>query len=92
MSHFQILTGILRLKNDLARETLLPVGILPVGQTNTLANELYSSGKDTTDKLYRIHVMMEATFSIVRELTRKLNVMEIRNIDALDVNKVCYYV
>jgi hypothetical protein len=70
----------------MSRETILPIGILPVGRTNTLANELYSFGEDRNDKLYRVYLMMEATFSIIRELTRTLNVMEIKNIDNTQVS------
>ena len=77
----QVVTGLLRLKSEQNSDSVIPIGILPVGKTNTLANKLYSFDADTEDKLYRIYVMMEATFSIIRELTKTLNVMEVKNID-----------
>jgi len=84
VSFFQVITGLLRMTNDLSNDPVLPLGILPVGRTNTLANELYSFDADSEDRLYRIYVMMESTFSIIRELTKTLNVMEVKNIDVRD--------
>lgn len=76
----EVVTGLLRLRNDNENYKLLPVGILPLGKTNSLANRLYSSAR-RFDELFRYRILMEATYSIVNEVTKPLDVMEIRNID-----------
>lgn len=82
----QVITGLLRLRNDNKYHKVVPVGILPLGKTNSLANDLYAFNTNKLDKLFRFHVIMDATYSIIREITKPLNVMEIRNIDVEDVS------
>lgn len=80
----KVVTGLLRRKKDGSLQEMLPIGILPVGKTNSLANYLYHNAnvfKNHTSDLYRYRIMLEATFSVIKEITNNINVMEIKNVE-----------
>jgi len=67
----ETVTGLLRRK-DKELAVKVPLGILPVGKTNTLAHQLFN-----TDDSVRL--MGEATMSVVRQLRRQVGVIEVEN-------------
>jgi len=70
-SLMETVTGLLRRK-DKELAVKVPIGVLPVGKTNTLAHKLF--GTDDSVKL-----MGEATMSVVRQLKRPVGVVEVEN-------------
>ena len=66
-------------------QKLLPIGILPLGRTNSVAKQLYEAGDSENDSLKRYRIMVKAAYSIVREITKNISAMEIQNIDTADV-------
>ncbi len=77
----QVVTGLLRLKDEGLLPKLLPIGILPLGETNSLAKQLYAADTLPTDRLFRYHVMMEAAYSIIREITKNVSAVKITNVE-----------
>jgi len=67
----ETVTGLLRRK-DKETAVKVPIGVLPVGKTNTLAHKLFS-----TDDSVRL--MGEATMSVVRQLKKPVGVIEVEN-------------
>merc|ERR1719397_40256 len=63
-------TGLLR-RSDRAAASL-PLGVLPVGKTNSLAHSLFQCDDD-------VRLMGEATMSVVRQLKKPMSVMELEN-------------
>ncbi|XP_065207749.1 acylglycerol kinase, mitochondrial [Planococcus citri] len=73
----EVITGIFYQKMNNSLSLDVPLGIIPVGRSNTIAKKLYSAGNSTgSDALDRVKLMMDATYSIVRELTFPSNVIE----------------
>ena len=67
----EVLTGLLR-RPDKAEAAKIPIGILPVGKTNTLAYRLF--GHDDN-----VRLMGEATMSVIRDLKKPHGVIEVEN-------------
>jgi acylglycerol kinase len=64
-------TGLLRRADgDLAVQRKFPVGVLPLGRTNTLATSLFFD----SDK---VNMMAEATMAIIKEITKPIDVIKI---------------
>ena len=63
-------TGLLRRSDNAAAR--LPLGVLPVGKTNTWAHRLFPCDDD-------VKLMGEATMAVVRQLRRPVSVMEVEN-------------
>ena len=64
-------TGLL-LRQDSETAARVPMGVLPVGRTNSLAHRLFRCDDD-------VRLMGEATMSVVRQLKRPCDVMEVEN-------------
>jgi len=69
----EAVTGLLRRK-DKETAVKVPIGVLPVGKTNTLAHNLFG-GDDTNS----VKLMGEAAISVVRQLKKPLSVIEVEN-------------
>jgi len=67
----ETVTGLLRRK-DKEMAVKVPIGVLPVGKTNTLAHNLF----ETDDS---VRLMGEATMSVVRQLKKQVGVVEVEN-------------
>jgi len=67
----ETVTGLLRRK-DKDTAVKVPIGVLPVGKTNTLAQSLF--GTDDS-----VRLMGEATMSVVRQLKKQVGVIEVEN-------------
>ena len=66
----EAVTGLLRRTDSAAAR--LPLGVLPVGKTNSLAHRLFQCEDE-------VRLMGEATMAVVRQLRRPLSVMEVEN-------------
>ncbi|KAK7582479.1 hypothetical protein V9T40_013924 [Parthenolecanium corni] len=82
-----VVTGLLRRFNADPSQKLLPIGILPLGKTNSVAKQLYDDGDSKSDSINRYRIMLKAAYSIVRETTKNISAMEIKNIDDSDSDK-----
>jgi len=67
----EAVTGLLR-RPDHLEAAKIPLGVLPVGKTNSLAHKLFGQDDD-------VRLMGEATMSVVRQLKKRLNVIEAEN-------------
>ena len=67
----EAVTGLLR-RSDKAEAAKIPVGILPVGRTNSMAHRLFGVDDD-------VRLMGEATMSVVRHLKKPMGVIEVEN-------------
>jgi len=67
----EAVTGLLRRK-DRDSAVKVPIGILPVGKTNTMARRLFNIEDD-------VRLMGEATMSVVRQLRKPESVIEVEN-------------
>ncbi|PSN42053.1 Acylglycerol kinase [Blattella germanica] len=69
----ETITGLLRRSDgDLAVQRRFPIGILPLGRTNTVAESLFSNNNSN-----KVKMMADATMSIVREITKPIDVLKI---------------
>merc|ERR1719510_632025 len=66
----EAVTGLLRRTDGAAAQ--LPLGVLPVGKTNTLAHRLFHCEDE-------VRLMGEATMAVVRQLRRPVSVLEVEN-------------
>lgn len=79
------LTGLIRRVNgDTSALKNLPIGILPLGKTNTLARKLYSNSSvvaenDFIDASPRVRLMAEAAFAAISNRTKGIDIMRIEN-------------
>lgn len=65
------MTGLLRRADgDLAVQRKFPIGVLPLGHTNTVAKSLFFD----SDK---VKMMAEATMAIIKEITKPIDVIKI---------------
>jgi hypothetical protein len=64
-------TGLLRRADgDLAVQRKFPIGILPLGRTNTVATSLFFDSD-------RVKMMAEATMAVIKEITKPIDVIKI---------------
>jgi diacylglycerol kinase family enzyme len=64
-------TGLLRRADgDLAVQRKFPIGILPLGQTNTVATSLFFDSN-------KVKMMAEATMAVIQEITKPIDVIKI---------------
>ena len=68
----ETVTGLLR-RQDASQAARIPIGVLPVGRTNSLAHTLFGRDVDS------VRLMAEATMSVVRQLKKPLGVIEVEN-------------
>jgi len=66
----EAVSGLLKRTDNAAAK--LPIGVLPVGKTNTLAHRLFPCDDE-------VKLMGEATMAVVRQLRRPVSVMELEN-------------
>ncbi|XP_067010132.2 acylglycerol kinase, mitochondrial [Anabrus simplex] len=74
----ETITGMLR-KAELGGGRRIPVGVLPLGRTNTVANSLFGNSESNEVKM-----MAEAAMAVVKELTKPLDVMKIEVLETED--------
>lgn len=75
----EAVTGMLR-RNDTEKFCLnVPLGILPVGQNNFMAKTLFPNSEDNRSNS-DVRLMAEATMSVIRQLFRPIDVMQIENL------------
>ena len=67
----EAVTGLLR-RSDKAEAVKIPIGVLPVGRTNSMAHRLFGVDDD-------VRLMGEATMSVVRHLKKPMGVIEVEN-------------
>ncbi|KAF9796443.1 hypothetical protein SFRURICE_000360 [Spodoptera frugiperda] len=70
----ECITGLLRRNDDANR---FPVGILPLGRTNTIGNTLFSKG----DGVFRVKQLIEASMAIIKGNTMWKDAMKIEPIE-----------
>jgi len=70
----EAVTGLLRRK-DKETAAKIPIGVLPVGKTNTLAHSLFGEAENSNS----VRLMGEAAMSVVRQLRKPLSVIEVEN-------------
>lgn len=66
----EAVTGLLR-REDGANARKMPLGVLPVGKTNSVAKHLFSQSADD-----RIKLLAEATMAVILEATKPLDVIK----------------
>lgn len=72
----ETVTGLMRRKDVDQMSKTMPIGILPVGQTNRMAKNLFPSQAE----LGEVSLMADAAMSVVRQLLRPLGVIQVKNI------------
>ncbi|GFG29208.1 hypothetical protein Cfor_09728 [Coptotermes formosanus] len=74
----EAVTGLLRRADgDLAVQRKFPIGVLPLGHTNTVAKSLFFD----SDK---VKMMAEATMAIIKEITKPIDVIKIEVLETED--------
>ncbi|XP_048507133.1 acylglycerol kinase, mitochondrial isoform X2 [Athalia rosae] len=80
-----VVTGVMRRCNaDINIVKKCPIGILPLGQTNKVANSLFNGYAD----LPEIHAMAEATMAIVRGTTKLVDTIRIEPLEQNTENSI----
>ncbi|XP_025162874.1 acylglycerol kinase, mitochondrial isoform X2 [Harpegnathos saltator] len=70
-----VVTGLMRkYENNLQFVKQCPIGVLPLGNTNTIASKFFKNYTDLSD----IHHMIDATMAIVKNNFKLLDVLEIK--------------
>ncbi|KAH0950761.1 hypothetical protein HN011_005621 [Eciton burchellii] len=70
-----VVTGLMRkYKDNLHSIRQCPIGILPLGNTNTIASVFYGKYKDLTD----VHHMIDATMAIIKNNQKLIDAIEIK--------------
>lgn len=78
-----VVTGLMRkYENNLQSVKQCPIGVLPLGSTNTIASKFFKKYKDLPD----IHHMIDATMAIVKNNFKLIDTFEIK------VLEVCIFV
>ncbi|XP_063240936.1 acylglycerol kinase, mitochondrial [Bacillus rossius redtenbacheri] len=76
----EVVTGLLRRPDgNQAAQRRFPVGILPLGQTNTVAGSLFAAADSNL-----VRTMADATMAVVREVTRPLDVVRVQALETED--------
>lgn len=78
----EAMTGLLRRPDSNQLCQTVPVGILPIGVKNHMATNLFPD----TQSSGQVALMAEAAMSVVEQLFRPVDVMEVKNIDNPDVH------
>lgn len=69
----EVITGLLRRCDNDASKNHCPIGVLPLGQSNTLAKSLFPD----EDKLADVRSLAEATMAVVKQHTKRIDLMKI---------------
>ncbi|KAJ8911340.1 hypothetical protein NQ315_014184 [Exocentrus adspersus] len=83
----EVVTGLLRRTNE-NTASLVPLGILPLGRSNTVAKNLFPTEK----KLNKVRFLADATMAVIEEMTKPIDVMRIEVVDENVVRKPIYAV
>lgn len=76
----EVVTGVMRRCNaDIGIVKQCPIGILPLGQTNNVANSLFNGYSD----LPHIRAMAEATMAVVRDTTKLVDTVQIEPLQVI---------
>ncbi|KAJ8937290.1 hypothetical protein NQ318_020340 [Aromia moschata] len=68
----EVVTGLLRRTGE-NTDNLVPLGILPLGRSNTAAKKFFSTGK----KVEKVRSLADATIAVIEEVTKPTDVMKI---------------
>ena len=64
-----------------------PIGVLPLGRTNTLATSLFSNNDSN-----KVKMLADATMAIIHEVTKPVDVVKIQVLEVIACNVyVCIY-
>lgn len=70
-----VITGLMRkYEHNLYSVRQCPVGVLPLGSTNTIASMFYQGYEDLVD----IHHMIDATMTIIKNNFKSIDVIEVK--------------
>lgn len=70
-----VVTGLMRkYENNLQSVKQCPIGILPLGNTNTIASKFFQEYTDLSD----IHYMIDATMAIIKNNFKTIDTLEIK--------------
>lgn len=72
----EAVTGLLRR----SQATKYPIGVLPLGRTNSVANSLFSSGC-----INSVHFLAKSTMAVIKEVTKPIDVVKV---EVLEVRKL----
>jgi len=78
----EAVTGMIRRKDSTSFCRNVVLGVLPVGYNNCMAKTLFPSAD--SDQSTKVTLMAEATMSVIRQLSRPIDVLEIENISEED--------
>lgn len=80
----ETITGLLRRTDgDISVQRKFPIGVLPLGRTNTLATSLFSN----TDS-NKVKMMADATMAVIQEITKPVDVVKIQVLETDDESEV----
>jgi len=68
----EVVTGLMR-RPDVEVASKVPIGILPVGKTNSMAYQLFPGVDD------HVRLMGEATMAVIRQLKKPVGIIEVEN-------------
>ncbi|XP_050441791.1 acylglycerol kinase, mitochondrial isoform X2 [Adelges cooleyi] len=82
----EVVTGLLRrLKGDTSLTVHLPIGILPLGRTNNVAQKLLQPQDENF-----VHFLTNATLAIIQEVNTSHPVVKIENLESKNPEKCVY--
>lgn len=77
-----IITGLMRkYENNLQSVRQCPIGVLPLGSTNTVASRFFQKYTDLPD----IHHMIDATMAIVKNNFKLIDALEIKVLEVSNI-------
>lgn len=79
----EVVTGLIRRTGE-NNSKLIPIGVLPLGKSNTVGSALFPGGAH----LGNVKSMAEASMAIVREATKPMDVMKIEIINEPDADTI----
>lgn len=77
----EVVTGLLR--NCSNTESLKPIGVLPLGKTNSVAKNLFPG----SDHLEDVQLLADASMAVVEEYTKPMDVLKVEVLEAGDENE-----
>lgn len=78
-----VITGLMRrYEHNLHSVRQCPIGVLPLGNTNTIASMFYRGYKDLAD----IHHMIDATMAIIKNNLKLIDAVEIKLLEVCIFN------
>lgn len=75
-----VVTGLMRkYSTNLGNVKKCPIGVLPLGQTNKLADTLFEDYEELAD----VHKMADATMAVVRGATKTIDAVEVQQLEVI---------